>query len=154
MFATLEVILAQQGGAGGGSDAAGAGVCAGFAICYGIVLILSLLIGIIGIIGAWKVFDKAGEPGVAAIVPIWREVVLAKVSGREPMMGLLLLICGVNVIFMIIFCMDIAKRFGKDPMYGLGLALLPFIFWPMLGFGSAQYIGDRGTRSRSRDRDY
>jgi hypothetical protein len=116
--------------------------------------LIYLAVIIIVVAGMWKVFTKAGEPGVASIVPIWNMLILAKISGRDPIMGLLLLIPCVNIIFSIIFCMDIAKRFGKDTMYGLGLAFLGFIFFPMLGFGSAQYIGNRGAnRARGRD-DY
>lgn len=35
----------------------------------------------------------------------------------------------------------IAERFGKSTVYGLGLAFLGFIFYPMLGFSDAQYQG-------------
>jgi hypothetical protein len=31
--------------------------------------------------------------------------------------------------------------FGKSTAYGLGLAFLGFIFFPMLGFGDARYQG-------------
>jgi hypothetical protein len=39
----------------------------------------------------------------------------------------------------IIVHIDIAKNFGKDAAFGLGLAFLGFIFYPILGFGSATY---------------
>ena len=120
--------------------------------CCGLLIVVG--VGLIPIIGIWKVFAKAGEPGVAAIVPIWNLLIISKISGRDPIMGLVLAIPCVGTIFAFIMLMDIAKRFGKEPIYGIGLALLPYIFWPMLGFGSAQYIGDRGgARARSRD-DY
>jgi hypothetical protein len=53
----------------------------------------------------------------------------------------LLLIPFVNFIVAIILSIDLAKSFGKGVGFGLGLALLGFIFWPILGFGSAQYQG-------------
>jgi hypothetical protein len=40
-----------------------------------------------------------------------------------------------------IVAIDVAKSFGKDAAYGIGLALLPFIFYPLLGFGDARYLG-------------
>ena len=52
-----------------------------------------------------------------------------------------MLIPFVNFIILIILCIDIAKSFGKGVGFALGLALLGFIFWPILGFGSAQYQG-------------
>jgi hypothetical protein len=36
-------------------------------------------------------------------------------------------------------CYLMARRFDKSGWYATGLFLLPFIFWPMLGFGDAQY---------------
>jgi hypothetical protein len=39
----------------------------------------------------------------------------------------------------IIVSIDVAKGFGKDVGFGIGLAFLPFIFYPILGFGSSQY---------------
>ena len=41
----------------------------------------------------------------------------------------------------IILCIDLAKSFGKGVGFGIGLALLGIIFFPILGFGSAQYQG-------------
>jgi hypothetical protein len=41
----------------------------------------------------------------------------------------------------ILLCIDLAKAFGKSPAYGVGLALLGFIFFPMLAFGDARYVG-------------
>jgi hypothetical protein len=36
---------------------------------------------------------------------------------------------------------DLAKSFGKSGGYAVGLIFLSFIFIPMLGFGSAKYVG-------------
>jgi hypothetical protein len=47
----------------------------------------------------------------------------------------------VNLIIWIILCIDVAKSFGKGTGFGIGLLLLPFIFFLILGFGSAQYQG-------------
>jgi len=47
----------------------------------------------------------------------------------------------VNFIIGIILCIDLAKSFGKGVGFGIGLILLGIIFFPILGFGSAQYKG-------------
>ena len=47
----------------------------------------------------------------------------------------------VNFIILIILIIDLAKSFGKGVGFGIGLLLLPFIFFPILGFGSVQYQG-------------
>ena len=101
-------------------------------ICYFAVIILMIA-------GLWKTFSKAGQPGWAAIIPIYNLIVLCQVAGRPIWWFLLLLIC--FPIFYIIICIDIAKRFGKGGGFAVGLIFLPFIFFPMLGFGSAQYQG-------------
>ena len=101
-------------------------------ICYFAFVILMIA-------GLWKTFSKAGQPGWAAIIPIYNLIVLCQVAGRPIWWFLLLLIC--FPIFYIIICIDIAKRFGKGGGFAVGLIYLPFIFFPMLGFGSAQYQG-------------
>ena len=45
----------------------------------------------------------------------------------------------VNLAVGIVVGIDIAKNFGKGVRFGLGFALVGFIFYPILGFGSAQY---------------
>jgi uncharacterized membrane protein YoaK (UPF0700 family) len=87
----------------------------------------------------WKVFEKAGEPGWAAVIPIYNVIVLVKIAGREMWWVLLFLLPCANFVAAVLISLDIARKFGKDPLYGIGLAFLPFIFYPMLGFGDAQY---------------
>jgi hypothetical protein len=49
----------------------------------------------------------------------------------------------------IILCIDLAKSFGKSPAFGIGLALLGFVFFPILAFGDARYVGPAaGTAAR------
>jgi len=105
-----------------------------FWICYLAVLILLIA-------AIWKVFSKAGQPGWAAIIPIYNIYVMCKVAGRPGWWLLLVLIPFVNIIIAIILNVDIAKRFGKGVGFAIGMIFLPFIFWPILGFGSAQYEG-------------
>jgi predicted PurR-regulated permease PerM len=45
----------------------------------------------------------------------------------------------VALVFMIIISLDIAKNFGKGAGFGVGLCFLPYIFYPILGFGDASY---------------
>jgi len=87
----------------------------------------------------WKMFVKARQPGWASIIPIYNWIVLCKIVGRPGWWVLLLLVC--FPIFYIILCVDLAKSFGYGVGYALGLVFLPIIFFPMLGFGSAQYKG-------------
>ena len=57
----------------------------------------------------------------------------------------MMLIPFVKFIIAIILLIDLAKSFGKGVGFGIGLLLLPFIFFPILGFGSAKYQGGATT---------
>ena len=48
----------------------------------------------------------------------------------------------------IIASLDMAKSFGKEVGYGILLALLPIIGYPMLAFGNAQYQGPAGPEGQ------
>jgi hypothetical protein len=104
-------------------------------------MIVGLLIALLLIVAMWKVFTKAGQPGWASIIPIYNLYIWCKIVGRPGWWIILLLIPFVNIIVGIILCIDMAKSFGKGAGFGIGLALLGIIFWPILGFGSAQYQG-------------
>jgi|SRR5688572_24339018 hypothetical protein len=104
-----------------------------------ILVLLYLAVIVVTIAGMWQVFVKAGEPGWAAIVPFYNAWVFVKIAGKEPLWFILLFIPCVNIVIAILVSMALAERFGKDPVYGVGLALLPFVFYPMLGFGQDQY---------------
>lgn len=101
--------------------------------------IFEIVLSIIIIAATWKIFSKAGQPGWAAIIPIYNLFVWCKIVGRPAWWILLLLIC--FPIFYIILCIDLAKSFGKGVGFAIGLILLSIIFFPILGFGSATYQG-------------
>lgn len=114
---------------------------AGIAGCLGggFAFVIWLAILIVVIAGMWKVFEKAGQPGWAAIVPFYNIYILTQIAGKEILWFILLLIPLVNIVAGIIISIDVARKFGKGTGFGLGLAFLPFIFYPILGFGDARY---------------
>lgn len=99
-----------------------------------------LAFAVVMIAAMWKVFTKAGKPGWAAIVPIYNLIVLLEIV-RKPMWWIvMLLIPIVSLIFAILLYVELAKAFGKGGGFAAGLILLAPIFFPILGFGSAQYV--------------
>jgi len=100
-----------------------------------------LAVTILMIAACWKVFTKAGQPGWAAIIPIYNWYILCKIVGRPGWWVILFFIPFINFIIGIILCIDLAKSFGKGVGFAIGLILLGIIFFPILGFGSAQYQG-------------
>src|SRR5213083_1115026 len=113
-------------------------------------MIVGLLIALFLIVAMWKVFTKAGQPGWASIIPIYNLYVWCKIVGRPWWWILLMLIPFVNFIILIILIIDLAKSFGKGVGFGIGLLLLAVIFFPILGFGSAQYQGPTAGGSAPR----
>jgi len=98
-----------------------------------------IAIVVLVIAGLWKTFSKAGRPGWGAIIPIYNVVLLLEIAGRPIWWIILFFVPIVNFIVAIFVAIDVAKNFGKGVGFGLGLAFLGFIFYPILGFGSARY---------------
>jgi len=104
-----------------------------------IILYLAFMIFII--IALWKVFEKAGKPGWGCLIPIYNAILMMEIADRPSWWFVLLMIPGINIIIDIIISFDIAKAFGQGTVFGFGLLFLPFIFFPILAFGSAEYEG-------------
>ncbi len=107
-----------------------------FAGVGGAVVLLFLLIIIIA---GWKIFEKAGKPGWAVIVPIYNILVWAEIAKKPMWWGLLTLIPYVGIVWSIWLTNLVSKGFGKGVGYTLGMIFLPFIFLPMLAWGDAKY---------------
>jgi hypothetical protein len=89
----------------------------------------------------WKIFEKAGKPGWAAIIPIYNVIVLLEIVGRPLWWIILLFIPIVNVVIGFMLALDLSRSFGHDVAFALGLFFLGFIFYPILAFGGDTYGG-------------
>ena len=99
-----------------------------FAIAWYVIVAIAL----------WRVFSKAGYPGILAIIPIVNLFVLVKVAGYSAWMGLLYLIPVVNFIFSIFVAIRLGDRFGKGGGFSFFLlGLLAPVGYVILGFGAA-----------------
>ena len=107
----------------------------------GVALFVWLAVVLLIVAAMWKIFVKAGEPGWAAIVPIYNIIVMLKIAGKPAWWVVLMLIPFVNIIVMIIMLVAFAQSFGKGVGFALGMLFLPFIFYPMLAWGDARYQG-------------
>jgi hypothetical protein len=103
--------------------------------------IFAIVIGIVMIAAMWKVFTKAGKPGWAAIIPIYNMIVLLQIAGKPVWWIVLFLIPIVNFVMIILTYVGLANKFGKGGGFAVGLIFLGIIFFPILGFGGAQYQG-------------
>lgn len=106
------------------------------------VLIFQIALIVVMIAAMWKVFTKAGQPGWAVLVPIYNLYIMTVIAKKPGWwLAMILLVPIANIVFLIMLYNGISKAFGKDSGFTVGLVLLGVIFWPILGFGDAQYIG-------------
>ncbi|WDF76959.1 DUF5684 domain-containing protein [Mucilaginibacter sp. AW1-7] len=124
---------------------ASSGSPAVFAALFGIMMIPAIITWVIVVVGMWKVFEKAGKPGWASIIPIYNVIVLLEIVGKPVWWIIMFLIPCVNFIFGIWTINLLSKSYGQSEGFTIGLLLLPFIFYPILGFGNYQYIGPAGA---------
>ena len=104
-------------------------------------VVVGIIVGVLLLVAAWKILEKAGEPGWKAIIPFYNMYTLVKIADGKGIKFLLFLIPIVSLIYDIIFSLRLAKAFGKGTGFGIGILFLPNVFSLILGFGSAQYIG-------------
>jgi hypothetical protein len=109
------------------------------------LVIFAIMVSVVEIAGAWFMFEKAGEPGWAAIIPIYNYLIAIKIAGKQWWYILLMLIPVVNLIIYIVILNGLAKNFGKGTGFTVGLFFFRFIFIPILGFGNAVYSGDKSN---------
>lgn len=91
---------------------------------------------------AWAgLFGKAGHPKWAAFVPFYNSWVLVKIAGRPESSFWLQFIPYAGIYWAIVTLNDLAKSFGKDAAYTVGLIFVPVVFASMLSYGQARYLG-------------
>ena len=103
--------------------------------------VVYLAIAVLGIIAMWKLFEKAGEPGWASIIPFYNVYVLFKITWGSGWKFLLMLIPIANIVIAIITMVKLAKAFGKSGGFAVGLIFLSIIFYCILAFDQSRYLG-------------
>ncbi|MEY3130520.1 MAG: hypothetical protein RLY12_892 [Verrucomicrobiota bacterium] len=141
-------LLAQ---ASGGEEAA---LAAGLVAFFAAFFFVFLVIGLVVVVGMWKTFDKAGQPGWAAIVPFYNLVVMFRIGGQSGWFALSYLLNFIPIIGTLAFLgiiiwnhVNISKRFGQGVGFAIGLVLLAPIFWLILGFGSSKYLAEQPAQA-------
>jgi hypothetical protein len=147
MNTPIASLLAQ---ASGNEDAIAAGVAA-FMAAFALVFIA---IGVVTLVGMWKVFAKAGQPGWAVLVPIYNIIVLLRVAGLPwywvfaPFVAIIPILGWIAYVVWIVWVHHrISTRFGQGVGFTIGLTLLGPIFWLILGFGSSKYVAEQPAQA-------
>ncbi len=105
----------------------------------GLAIVLYLAFVLFVVIGMWRVFEKAGKPGWASLIPFYNVWVLCEIAGRPGWWLLLFFIPFVNFIVWIILCVDIAAAYGHGVGFAIGLMFLTPLFFLILGYGPSTY---------------
>ena len=138
----------------------GTGALAAFGVVAILAAIFILAWAVITIIGQWKLFEKCGEKGWKSIVPFYNDWTLVEISGchwwyflfiicdyiltitleNTEMVAGLSLVSGLLslVSLYVIFCINynIAKKFHQGVGFAVGMSLVPFVFYLILGFSN------------------
>ncbi len=132
------------------------GLFAGAMIFVAVVIIIAAIIALLQIIGLWKILKKANQPGWGALIPIYNQYLLCKIVGVSPWWVLILCLSPILVLipiigslatmaatiyFTILLNVSLARSFGKEDGFAVGLILLAPIFYLILGLGDSKYLG-------------
>lgn len=100
-----------------------------------------IIIAVLLFVSMWRIFEKAGIEGWKCLIPFYNFYVLTEIAGLDGMLFLLILVPGIGIaIWYILINIKLPSAFGQDPLFAIGLIIMPYIFYPILGLGKAQYV--------------
>ena len=105
------------------------------------MLLIILAVCVLIIAAQWIIFQRAGQAGWKCLIPFYNMYILMQISGKPGWWMFLLLVPLVGVVILLLAMLALAKKFGRSELFGVGLFLLPMIFFPILAFGGSQYEG-------------
>ncbi len=148
---TLTPILAQ---ASGNDAAVATGVTAAIMAFFAAFFFVFVVIGVVTLIGMWKVFAKAGQPGWAVLIPIYNLIVLLRIAGLPwywvfaPLVAIIPILGWIAYLVWLVWVHHrISTNFGQGVGFTIGLTLLGPIFWLILGFGSSKYVAEQPAQA-------
>lgn len=130
----------------------------GLVVGFIIVGLIALVLAILGLIGKYKSYKKAGVKGYEALIPMHSQWVNCNIAGINPAWLLFLtfgsivyiipfigwlIYLGLFGYYSVVLGISTAKAYGKGTGFGIGLAI-PIsapIFWFILGGKNVQYVG-------------
>ena len=144
--------ISQYARSGSIDAGAAAGLGAIFGAFMGVYMVIAFVVAVIQIIAMWKLFTKAGQKGWKSLIPIYSNVVLFRIAKMSPWLLLLYFAAIIPLIGWIViialnayFAYKLAKAFGKDGGYAVGIFFLPIIFYMILAFGKSEYIAENSN---------
>jgi len=124
-------------------------------MALGTLFLFSFIFWVVTAVAMWKVFEKAGQKGWKALIPVYNYWVLCEIAGRPgwwalsvflsiiPLVGWI-----VPLVVFIFVALDIGKAFSKSTLFSVvGLIIFSLIGLLILGFGSDKYKKPTGGAS-------
>lgn len=136
-----------------------------------LLLLFMLMFPLPVALGLRKLFIKAGVNGWKGFVPIYNLLIMLRLSGRSAWWALVIccnylfaflwtLMQGdmnadiykviyfslsiLSLVFLVRAFNTLSLSYGKDSAFTVGLVMLPFVFFPVLGYGKSRYEGPFG----------
>jgi len=103
--------------------------------------LIFLAVCLLLIVAYWIIFERAGQGGWKILIPFYNTYILMEISGKPGWWMFLLFVPLVNIAIYFLAMLSLAKKFGRSELFGVGIAIFPFIFLPVLAFGGSQYEG-------------
>lgn len=124
-----------------GSSSAQASAIGGILAAMGGMIFVYCAVIILLLVAMWFVFKKAGKKGYESLVAGHNTYVLLELAGLPGAYYFLYLVPIANIVIYFMQNIKLANAFGKSSGFGVGLALLPVVFYPILAWGNATYVG-------------
>ena len=105
------------------------------------VIVLLIGVFVLFLISYMRVFKKANRNPITALIPFYNIFPLLEICNLPKMYFVFLIIPGVNLIYYYQVTQVLAKLFKRQKTFGIGLFILPFVYYPILAFSKSEYVG-------------
>ncbi len=115
-----------------------------------------LAIIVLMVASQWTLFQKAGKPGWACIVPIYNIIVMLEIIRKPTWWIAMLFIPVANIVYMIMIHVQFVKAYGKSTGYAVAALFFGIIMFPILAFSKdTRYVlGENENVAASSALDY
>ncbi len=108
-----------------------------------------IIVVLIIVASLWKIFIKVNQKGWYALIPFYNLYIIQKIIQKPWWWIILMLIPYIGIIWIIWSTNLLRKTFQKSNFFMIGLIILPFIFYPILGFDDSTYTPLKDTEKNN-----
>jgi hypothetical protein len=102
------------------------------------LFLVTTSVWLVNVISYWRVLEMAGQPGWAVLIPVYQFVALAKAGDKNALIGVALALTWfipiIGLALLLYITIGVAKTYNRGIPFGVGMGLLPAIFFPVLAF--------------------